>query len=69
MFDALLDYDIYSKIYCLDNIYKNHINIEYYKLYKEINDKNVLIYSDIVVLEQGSKEKIDSSYYQGYIDS
>jgi hypothetical protein len=68
LFNLLLKYDLYTKIYSLNTKYKNDPDIEILKLYKKFND--IISYQDIMLLREdiGEKEKIDPSYYQGYID-
>ena len=65
MFQQILKYDIYTKIYILDT---NHSKIKIYKKYKKYNDLIGvgLVYSIRQV--QALQERIKSSYYDSYID-
>jgi hypothetical protein len=69
LFNLLLKYDLYSKVFSLNTKYKNDPDIEIFKSYKKFND--IISYQDIVVLKEdlSKKEKINPSYYQGYIDA
>jgi len=67
LFNLLLKYDMFSKMYSLNTKYKRHPDIELFRWYKKFND--IISYQDIMELRENSKEKIDSSYYQGYINS
>jgi ribosomal protein S18 len=68
LFNLLLKYDLYSKIFSLNTRYKNDPDIEIFKSYKKFND--IISYKDIMLLREdiNKKEKINPSYYQGYID-
>jgi hypothetical protein len=69
MFKSILVYDISSKNYNLETLYYNDLNIGFYQIYNKFN--NIRVDCDIMLLmqEQAKYEKIDCSYYQGFIDN
>lgn len=64
MFDEIIKYDIYSKIYSLNTKYNNDHYILKYKLYKNYND----LISDLNIAKVRQLHAINSLYYQEFID-
>jgi len=68
MFEKILKYDVYSKIYTLNTKHKNHPKIKTYKLYKKYNDLiNEVLITGLKRLQVNDKI-ILSSYYKSSIE-
>jgi hypothetical protein len=68
MFNQIIKYNVYSKIYALDTKYKNHPKIKTYKLYKRYND--LISGTFIIGLKRlhGNDITIFSLYYESNIE-
>jgi len=64
--DNIFKFEVYSKIHELDSIYKNDLNIKFYKLYE--NFFNMISDSEIDTLKEIQDNIIDPIYYQDYIN-